>query len=245
MNPASSITLASFVFSEIQQFLWPEHLARLAKTSKEMQILAIPMLVPLRQNKQAMHDLLLRLFFNLKNTHLRGPVSVAMYDQLLRRFNLRNLRGPEGVADASYYSGLLDAYFTSDHSKIPPQNIISRVVDVLLYKKELSNTATVKDYLMPAMQTAEGRRRVLRVIEEKRGPLRRSIEDRNAMHADERRRQLQQTLMHAWSQAHKLHHELLQLHLTFEATLPQPLTPHAAAIAAEQTARNHRALEEQ
>jgi hypothetical protein len=174
-----------------------------------------------------MYDLLLRLIPNLRHRHLRDPASVA---------------------DASYYTGLLDAYFTSDHAKIPPQNIVSRVVDVLLYKKELSTTTTVKDYVMPAMQTAEGRRRVLRAIEERRGQLRRSIEDRSAMPTDEMRRQLQQTLMDEWSQAHALYHVMLQLHLTFEANLIQlrrPLSPYAAAIISEQRDRNHRALEEQ
>jgi len=225
MNPASSITLASVVFNDVGHFLRPEHLAKLAKASKEMRSLAIPMLMPLRQNKQAMYDLLLRLFPNLRHRHLRDPANVT---------------------DASYYTGLLDAYFTSDHSKVPPQNIVSRIVDVLLYKKELSTTTTVKDYVMPAMQTAEGRRRVLRAVEERQGPLRRWIEDREARSddpADEMRKQLQQALLDKWSQAHTLRYEMLHIHLTFEATLeqlPLPLTPRAA----EQRARNHRALEE-
>ena len=223
MNPASSITLASVVFNDVGHFLRPEHLAKLAKASKEMRSLAIPMLIPLRQNKQAMYDLLLRLFPNLRHGHLRDPANVA---------------------DASYYTGLLDAYFTSDHSKIPPQNIVSRVVDVLLYKKERSTTAIVKHYVMPAMQTAEGRRRVLRAVEERRSPLRRWIEDP----AHEMRKQLQQTHLNQWSQAHALHDVMLQLHLTFEANLitaPLPLLPHAAATVELQRTWNHWALKEQ
>jgi hypothetical protein len=225
MNP----TLASFaraVFNDMRQFLLPEHLARLAKASKEMQIIVIPVLKPLKQNKQAMYDLMLRLFPNLRHGHLRGPGSVT---------------------DASYYTGLLDAYFTLDHSNVPPQNIVSRVVGMLLYQKELNTTTTVNKYVMPAMQTAEGCRRVLRAIEEKRGQLRRSIEDRSAMHEEERNR-LQQTFMDEWIHAIGLYHVMLQLHETFEATLPQlrlPLPAHAEATVAAQRVWNHRALEDQ
>ncbi len=133
----------------------PETLARVAKCSNAARGVINPVLERKKGDKQEMHELTLRCFPGI--------------DYLLRPFS---------VDDASYYTGLLDQYFTTNHSMVLLSTEISHEVGRILHNSyfyERNPRPMVANYVRTAMITAEGRRRLLKSIDDWRSVIERNV----------------------------------------------------------------------
>lgn len=143
------------IFTVMGEFMLPETLARVAKCSNAARGVINPVLERKKGDKQEMYELILRYFPGISN-----------------------LSQPDPEFDASYYTGLLDTYYTTNHSMVLFSTEISHEVGRILcnsYFYERNPRAMVANYIRTAMVTAEGRRRLLRSIDDWRSVIERNV----------------------------------------------------------------------
>jgi hypothetical protein len=143
------------LFTVMGEFMLPETLARVAKCSNVARGVINPILERKKGDKQEMYELILRCFPGISN-----------------------LSQPDPEFDASYYTGLLDAYYTPNHSMVLFSTEISHEVGRILHNSyfyERNPRAMVSNYVRTAMVTAEGRRRLLKSIDDWRSVIERNV----------------------------------------------------------------------
>ena len=140
------------IFDVMGDYMLPEVLAKVAKCSQTAHDTITPILERKKRDKQEMHDLVQRLFHGI-----------------------RFLPKPTEIEDASYYTNMLDAYFTRDHTNVLQlteiSHIVGRILDLLVH----SRAEMVVFFLRTSLKTAEGRSRVLKAIEEWRVVVTRNV----------------------------------------------------------------------
>ena len=143
------------LFAVMGEFMLPETLARVAKCSKAARGVISPILERKKGDNQEMYEMTLRCFPGISY-----------------------LAHPSLQIDASYYLELLDGYYTTDHSMVLLPTEISYEVGRILgnsYYCQVNPRTMVINHVKTAMVTAEGRRRVLKSIQDWRVVIERNV----------------------------------------------------------------------